>query len=57
MLLARAIQSSLSKDVLAKTLTGAKPSYTFNVPGIYIVTLNVEDAAGNKLRISCRIHV
>ena len=35
-------------DVTIKTLTGQKPSYTFNTPGVYTITLNVEDAAGNE---------
>jgi parallel beta-helix repeat protein len=34
-------------DVTVKTLTGAKPTYTFNTPGVYAITLNVTDAAGN----------
>jgi PKD repeat protein len=34
-------------DVTVKTLTGAKPTYTFNTPGVYTITLNVTDAAGN----------
>jgi len=34
-------------DVTTKTLTGEKPSYTFNTPGVYTITLNVTDAAGN----------
>jgi PKD repeat protein len=35
-------------DVTAKTLFGMAPSYTFNTPGVYTVTLTVEDAAGNR---------
>jgi parallel beta-helix repeat protein len=34
-------------DVTVKTLTGDKPTYTFNNPGVYTITLNVTDAAGN----------
>jgi len=34
-------------DVTTKTLTGEKPTYTFNAPGVYTITLNVTDAAGN----------
>ena len=34
-------------DVTLKTLTGEKPTYTFNTPGVYTVTLNVTDGAGN----------
>ena len=34
-------------DVAPKTLTRIKPTYTFNTPGKYIVTLNVTDAIGN----------
>jgi len=34
-------------DVTTKTLTGPKPTYTFNTPGVYTVTLNVTDTAGN----------
>jgi PKD repeat protein len=34
-------------DVTVKTLTGEKPTYTFNTPGVYTITLNVTDAAGN----------
>jgi len=34
-------------DVTIKTLTGEKPTYTFNTPGTYTITLNVTDAAGN----------
>jgi PKD repeat protein len=34
-------------DVAVKTLTGEKPTYTFNTPGVYTITLNVTDAAGN----------
>ena len=34
-------------DVTIKTLTGQKPTYTFNTPGVYTMTLNVTDAAGN----------
>jgi len=30
-----------------QTLTGKNPTYTFQTPGTYIVTLNVTDAAGN----------
>ncbi len=29
-----------------KTLTGVRPSFTFNIPGEYIVTLNVTDGTG-----------
>jgi parallel beta-helix repeat protein len=34
-------------DVTVKTLTGDKPAYTFSNPGVYTITLNVTDAAGN----------
>jgi PKD repeat protein len=34
-------------DVTPQTLTGQSPTYTFNNPGVYVVTLNVTDAAGN----------
>lgn len=34
-------------DVTTKTSTKEKPTYTFNTPGVYTVTLNVTDAAGN----------
>ena len=34
-------------DVTTKTLTGPKPTYTFTTPGVYTLTLNVTDAAGN----------
>jgi PKD repeat protein len=34
-------------DGTVKTLTGEKPSYTFKDPGVYTITLNVTDAAGN----------
>jgi hypothetical protein len=34
-------------DVTTKTLLGEKPTYTFNMPGVYTITLNVTDAAGN----------
>jgi len=34
-------------DVTTKTLFGEKPTYTFNMPGVYTITLNVTDAAGN----------
>jgi len=34
-------------DVTPKTLTGVNPNYTFTNPGVYTVTLNVTDAAGN----------
>lgn len=34
-------------DVTLKTLTGEKPTYTFNTPGTYTITLNVTDNAGN----------
>jgi len=34
-------------DSTLKTLTGMKPTYTFSTPGLYTVTLNVTDAAGN----------
>ena len=34
-------------DVTTKTLTGENPTYTFNTPGVYTITLNVTDAAGN----------
>jgi parallel beta-helix repeat protein len=34
-------------DVTVKTLTGEKPVYTFSSPGVFTITLNVTDAAGN----------
>jgi len=34
-------------DVTTKTLTGEKPTYTFNTPGVYTITLNVTDVTGN----------
>ncbi len=34
-------------DGTVKTLTGDKPTYTFGNPGVYTITLNVTDAAGN----------
>lgn len=34
-------------DVIVKTLTGEKPTYTFDTPSIYVVTLNVTDVAGH----------
>jgi len=34
-------------DVTSKTLTGMKPTYIFNTPGKYTVTLNVTDAMEN----------
>jgi parallel beta-helix repeat protein len=34
-------------DVTPETLTGVTPTYTFVAPGVYVVTLNVSDAAGN----------
>jgi len=34
-------------DATTKTLTGVKPTYTFGTPGLYTITLNVTDAAGN----------
>jgi PKD repeat protein len=34
-------------DVTNKILTRETPSYTFNTPSIYTITLNVTDAAGN----------
>ncbi len=34
-------------DVTVKALTGDKPTYTFNNPGVFTITLNVTDAAGN----------
>jgi len=34
-------------DATPKTLTGIKPTYIFNTPGKYTVTLNVTDAIGN----------
>ena len=34
-------------DETLKTLTGEKPAYTFNTPGVYTITLNVTDTAGN----------
>jgi PKD repeat protein len=34
-------------DVEPQTLTGVTATYTFETPGVYIVTLNVTDARGN----------
>lgn len=34
-------------DVTPQTLTGKNPTYTFQTPGTYTITLNVTDAAGN----------
>lgn len=34
-------------DGISRKLTGKNPTYTFNTPGIYTVTLNVTDEAGN----------
>ncbi|MCW4039957.1 MAG: PKD domain-containing protein [Candidatus Bathyarchaeota archaeon] len=34
-------------DDTVQTLTGVAPNYTFTTPGVYSVTLNVTDAAGN----------
>jgi parallel beta-helix repeat protein len=34
-------------DVTTKILSGMKPTYVFNTPGKYTVTLNVTDAIGN----------
>jgi len=34
-------------DATTKTLTGEKPTYTFNTPGVYTITLNVTDTGGN----------
>lgn len=35
-------------DATSKTLTGISPTYTFNIPGEYTVTLTVKDAKGNS---------
>lgn len=34
-------------DEAIKTLTGEKPTYTFNTPGVYTIALTVTDTAGN----------
>jgi parallel beta-helix repeat protein len=34
-------------DVTPQTLTGITPTYIFTSPGVYLVTLNVSDSAGN----------
>jgi PKD repeat protein len=34
-------------DVTIRALTEEKPTYTFNTPGVYTITLNVTDATGN----------
>lgn len=34
-------------DITQRTLSGASPTYSFATPGVYTVTLNVTDAAGN----------
>ncbi|RLF70558.1 MAG: hypothetical protein DRN40_04310 [Thermoplasmata archaeon] len=36
------------KDVILIALYGVSPTYTFENPGIYTITLNVMDAAGNS---------
>jgi hypothetical protein len=36
------------KDGTDKTLMGVNPSYTFETPGVYTVTLTVKDQAGNS---------
>jgi parallel beta-helix repeat protein len=35
-------------DVTPQTLAGKNPTYIFQTPGIYAITLNVTDAAGNS---------
>ena len=35
------------KDEINQNLTGKTPSYTFNTPGVYNITLTVKDEAGN----------
>lgn len=34
-------------DITIQTLSGKNPTYTFDTPGVYTITLNVTDAAGN----------
>ena len=34
-------------DVTPRTLSGMNPTYNFTTPGVYLVTLNVTDEAGN----------
>ncbi len=34
-------------DIIVRTLTGEKPVYTFDTPGVYTITLNVTDEVGN----------
>jgi predicted GH43/DUF377 family glycosyl hydrolase len=38
---------SVQIDETTDTLDGVNPNYTFEIPGIYFVTLNVTDSAGN----------
>ncbi|MCK4758097.1 MAG: PKD domain-containing protein [Thermoplasmata archaeon] len=38
-------------------LIGVNPSYTFNEPGTYLITLNVSDAEGNWDTDTCTIYV
>jgi hypothetical protein len=44
-------------DGISRKLTGKNPTYTFNTSGIYTVTLNVTDAAGNWNTDTVTIHV
>jgi parallel beta-helix repeat protein len=44
-------------DVTPQTLTGVNPTYTFQTPGIYTVTLEVSDAAGNHANDTVTITV
>lgn len=39
------------------TLTGMEPRYTFNIPWAYLVTLEVEDAAGNVGKDTVTVNV
>jgi PKD repeat protein len=36
------------EDVTTRTLTGERPDYVFNTPGVYTLTLSVVDEAGNR---------
>jgi len=44
-------------DVTPRTLTGVSPTYNFTTPGVYPITLNVTDAAGNWATDTVLIHV
>ena len=40
-----------------EVLYGAQPVYTYQEPGVYIVTLTVTDTAGNKNHATCTVRV